>query len=116
MDILKDKDPGFSNLFNIIVSNPPYVRNSEKKYMSANVIDYEPDIALFVPDNNPLMYYKAISDLAKIYLKKNGSIYLEINECFGNEVIEMLDNNGLRKIELRKDINGKDRMVKAIKI
>lgn len=115
MDILHEKNPGFDSLFNIIVSNPPYVRNSEKKSMHTNITEHEPGIALFVPDKNPLIFYKAISALAENYLEKDGSIYLEINEAFGMEVVNLLDKNVFNNIELRKDINGKDRMVRANK-
>ena len=99
----------------IIVSNPPYVRNLEKKAMLPNVLNYEPEIALFVPNNNPLIFYKKISDIAFEILKNKGLIYFEINEFFGKEMIDMLKNKNFVNINLFKDINNKDRFIKAQK-
>ena len=103
--------------FDIIVSNPPYIRESEKKLMNKNVLDYERKEFLFVPDNNPLIFYKAISDFATEYLKKNGILYFEINENSGASVVKMLEDKRFGNILLLKDIRGKDRIVKiGIKI
>jgi len=99
--------------FDIIVSNPPYIRDLEKADMHNNVLVYEPHLALFVRDENPLVFYKAIADFARTNLKPNGQLYLEINEYLGNETIEMLAAKGFIDIELRKDMQGKDRMIKA---
>jgi len=99
----------------LIVSNPPYVLNSEKAKMQANVLDFEPELALFVEDENPLIFYKKIADLAFGALNDNGKLFFEINEQFGNETIEMLTDIGFVNIELKKDMNDKDRMIKAIK-
>jgi release factor glutamine methyltransferase len=99
--------------FDIIVSNPPYVLNSEKPQMQANVLDYEPHQALFVDDENPLIFYTAIVDFAKQHLNPNGKLYFEINEKFGNEIAEMLENKGFSSIEIGKDFRGKDRFVGA---
>jgi len=96
--------------YDIIVSNPPYVRELEKQLMSRNVTDFEPHLALFVSDNDPLVFYRTIAQKSKNWLKPNGQIYFEINEAFGNEIKDMLIGIGFRNVEIRKDINGKDRM------
>ncbi len=98
---------------NIIVSNPPYIRKAEKTLMGKNVLDFEPKIALFVEDDNPLIFYERIADFALIHLKKPGCLYFEINEAFGNECSEMLRQKGFVGIDLKKDINGKNRMIRA---
>ena len=99
----------------LIVSNPPYVLESEKKKMQENVLDYEPELALFVEDKNPLIFYKKIASLAFNFLNENGKLFFEINTKFGKETIEMLADIGFVNIELKKDMNDKDRMIKAIK-
>lgn len=99
----------------LIVSNPPYVLESEKGKMQVNVLDYEPELALFVEDKNPLIFYKKIASLAFNFLNENGKLFFEINAKFGEETIEMLANIGFVNIELKKDMNDKDRMIKAIK-
>ena len=99
--------------FDIIVSNPPYVRNLEKVEIKKNVMDYEPHTALFVNDENPLIFYKAIADFAKKNLKKEGKLYLEINQYLGKETISLLQNKGFKNTELRKDLFGNNRMLKA---
>jgi release factor glutamine methyltransferase len=109
-DILKFKS---QEKFDIIVSNPPYIRDLEKSDMHNNVLVHEPHIALFVSDENPLVFYKAIADFAKTNLNSNGQLYFEINEYLGSETVEMLKNKGFINIELRQDMQGKDRMVKA---
>jgi release factor glutamine methyltransferase len=99
--------------FDIIVSNPPYVTESEKRLMEKNVLDFEPENALFVFDNNPLLFYQAISDFALQKLTKNGKLYFEINEKFGNKVKKMLEEKGFKDVVVVKDLNGKDRIVSA---
>ena len=99
--------------YNIIVSNPPYVRELEKEQMHNNVLANEPHLALFVKDLNPLLFYDKIADLAKSHLTKNGYLYFEINQYLGKETIELLRSKGFKNIELRKDIFGADRMIKA---
>ena len=99
----------------LIVSNPPYILNSEKQKMESNVLDFEPDLALFISDNNPLLFYKKIGVLAEKSLNCGGKLYFEINEKYGAEILEMLSKIGFVDIALKKDINDKDRMVKAIK-
>ena len=97
----------------IIVSNPPYVRNSEKQFMSKNVLDFEPHIALFVTDNDPLVYYRAILKLAGKVLLPGGRIYLEINEAMGKSMVKLLESAGYSEIEIVADINGKERIIKG---
>ena len=97
----------------IITSNPPYVTESEKGQMKNNVLNYEPALALFVPDTDPLIFYKAISALGKIILNKNGTIFLEINEAYGNETANVFIEAGY-KTEIKKDMQGKERMIKAM--
>lgn len=99
----------------MIVSNPPYVLNSEKKLMDANVLNYEPHSALFVPDNNPLLFYEAIAAFSQKRLIAGGWIFFEINEKYGEDIVKMLDKSGFVDIELKKDLQGKDRMIKAMK-
>ncbi len=99
--------------FDIIVSNPPYVRESEKSMMSKNVLDFDPELALFVGEDDPLVFYRRISILAKTGLKPGGWLYFEINEAFGQEMKSLLEQMNYGNIELRKDINGKDRMIKG---
>ena len=99
----------------VIVSNPPYVLNSEKVRMQDNVLIYEPSLALFISDKDPLIFYKKIAVLAFVSLNNGGRIFFEINEKFGNEIIIILTQIGFVDIELKKDINDKDRMIKATK-
>ena len=99
----------------IIVSNPPYVRDSEKKSMNRNVLDFEPHRALFVPDSNPMMFYSAILKAADTILLPGGRLYFEINEVMGPSMIKLLGSAGYRGINVIKDINNKDRIVKGIK-
>jgi release factor glutamine methyltransferase len=104
--------PGKPGL-DIIVSNPPYIPYSERQSMDKNVTGFEPGKALFVPDNDLLRFYHVIAGFGKQYLRKNGLLYLEINEKSGAEVVGLLHEHGYDAVTLRKDINGKDRMVKA---
>ncbi len=99
--------------FDIIVSNPPYVRELEKSKMQKNVLSNEPHLALFVKNNNPLLFYDKIADFAKENLNLNGELYFEINQELGKETTKLLKNKGFQNIELQKDIFGNDRMVKA---
>jgi release factor glutamine methyltransferase len=99
----------------IIVSNPPYVRESEKRLMNRNVIDYEPHNALFVPDDDPLVFYRAILKIADTTLVSPGKIYFEINEAMGREMYDLMEFAGYSGIKILKDINGKDRFVKALR-
>lgn len=98
------------NLFDIIVSNPPYVRASEKSAMSKNVLDYEPHLALFVDDKDPLLFYSSISDFAMHNLARDGKLYFEINETLGTEVRNLLEKKGFKNVTIKKDMSGKDRI------
>lgn len=110
-DILNNvPDFSFPEL-DIIVSNPPYIRETEKTLMEKNVLDHEPELALFVPDENPLIFYQRIADFSKIHLKNKGRLYFEINEAFGSECFTMLQQKGFSEVILKKDIHGKDRMI-----
>ena len=110
-DILNNvPDFSFPEL-DIIVSNPPYVREKEKTLMEKNVLDHEPELALFVPDEQPLIFYQRIADFSKIHLKNKGRLYFEINEAFGSECFTMLQQKGFSEVILKKDIHGKDRMI-----
>ena len=99
--------------FDIIASNPPYIKESEKSAMHSNVLDWEPHTALFVPDSDPLLFYRAIAKKGLQMLAPNGTLYFEINRAHGAETAELLANYGYKNIELRKDISGNDRMIKA---
>jgi release factor glutamine methyltransferase len=99
--------------FDIIVSNPPYIGNTEKSEMHANVVQFEPHLALFVADERPLIFYEAIADFALDHLSPGGLLFFEINARFGTETVEMLAGKGFSDIELRKDMQGNDRMIKA---
>ncbi len=101
--------------YNIIVSNPPYVRNLEKQEIKKNVLDYEPHLALFVEDTDALLFYRKIAQLALKNLTPNGLLFFEINQYLGKETVELLENLGFKNIELKKDIYGNDRMVKSEK-
>jgi len=97
--------------FDVIVSNPPYVREMEKRQMHVRVLDYEPQLSLFVEDNNPLLFYKAIARIGTTHLTNNGKLYLEINEVYGKEIADLLEQHDYKNIVLKKDIHGKDRMI-----
>ena len=113
-DILNPKNPELlENKFDIIVSNPPYVCESEKSEMRANVLDYEPSSALFVSDNDPLIFYRKILEFAQKTLKPNGQIWFEINEKFGNDMKNLCLGNGFKNVEIIKDFRGKDRILKV---
>jgi release factor glutamine methyltransferase len=108
-DILVTED--LEQQFDIIVSNPPYVRNLEKEEIKKNVLDNEPHLALFVEDNDALIFYRKIAELAQKNLSANGQLYFEINQYLGSEMIDLLQNMNFKNIELRKDIYGNDRMI-----
>jgi len=100
--------------YGVIVSNPPYVTMVDKQQMHHNVTGFEPHTALFVPDENPLLFYIAIADFAAGHLIKDGYLFFEINESYGPETVNMLAAKGFTQIELRQDMAGKDRMIRAI--
>ncbi len=99
----------------IIISNPPYVRHSEKNVMNDLVVKQEPHLALFVKDDNPLIFYKAIAGLAQKSLRVGGLLFLEINEALAEETLGVLSDSGFIGCELRKDLNDRNRMIKAVK-
>ena len=113
VDILAYEPAG--EQFDIIVSNPPYIKEVEKEQMEANVLDWEPHTALFVPDNDPLLFYRTIAQRATTMLRPGGKLYFEINRAHGKETVEMLSALGYTDIELRKDFAENDRMIRAIK-
>ena len=112
-DILEIEDIENTTTFDIIVSNPPYVRMVEKAEIKPNVLDYEPHLALFVEDNDALLFYRKIAQLAQKSLTKNGKLFFEINQYLGKETVELLKEKGFKEIVLKKDIYGNDRMIKA---
>jgi release factor glutamine methyltransferase len=113
-DIMNIDIKQFKNT-DIIVSNPPYVRESEKKQMASNVIDYEPNSALFVPDSDPLKYYRHILKLADEILVPGGRVYFEINEALGREMNNLLSERGYSEIMIIRDLNGRERIIKGIR-
>lgn len=115
VDILKEKLPFPNESIDIIVSNPPYITESEKDKMALNVLNYEPHIALFVENEKALIFYEKIAKQALLKLKNGGSLYFEINESFGKETVDLLMELGFSSVELKKDLQDKDRMIKAIK-
>jgi len=110
-DVLNDSLP-LRNL-DIIVSNPPYVSFREKSRMKKNVLLFEPPVAIFVPDDDPLVFYKAIASLAWKTLTSSGKVWVEINEQFGKEVVNIFSGKGFQQVSLRRDFSGKDRIVMA---
>ncbi|TVP44509.1 MAG: peptide chain release factor N(5)-glutamine methyltransferase [Mongoliibacter sp.] len=109
LDILTEEIP-FQDL-DIVVSNPPYVRHSEKSLMHRNVLDHEPHLALFVYDDDPLLFYRTIAGKAKKVLKPGGKLYFEINEAFGEETLKLMEDQGFTQVELHKDLNGRNRIL-----
>ncbi len=112
-DILQTTNNKQQTTFDIIVSNPPYITDAEKAEMLKNVLEFEPHNALFVGDDNALLFYKSIADFAKKHLVKNGKLYFEINELFGNKIKNMLSEKGFQNIEIINDMQQKDRIVKC---
>ena len=102
-----------AEFYDIIVSNPPYIAEFERKDMDSRVVDHEPHTALFVPDSEPLLFYKAIADYAKVALKPGASLYFEINPLFANELKEMIQSRGFTDIQILRDYIGKNRFAKA---
>jgi release factor glutamine methyltransferase len=102
--------------FDIIVSNPPYVRNLEKEEIKKNVLEHEPHLALFVEDDDALIFYRKIAELAQKSLSNSGQLYFEINQYLGKEMVELLEGMNFKNIELRKDIYGNDRMIFGIRL
>lgn len=117
VDILNTENSAYSHpdvdKFDVIVSNPPYVMNNEKKGMDKNVLEHEPHLALFVPDDDPLLFYRVIAKYGKSHLREGGKLYFEINQALGKETCQLLEDSGYSNVELRQDMFGKDRMVSA---
>ena len=113
VDVLAKQD--LDKRFDIIVSNPPYIIESEKKVMSKNVLDFEPHQALFVSNNDALIFYDRIADIAVKLLNKNGMLYFEINQAYGQQIVQLLQQKNFINIELKKDISGNYRMIRAMK-
>jgi len=101
--------------WDVIVSNPPYVLMEESDLMERNVVDFEPHVALFVPDHDPLIFYRAIARFAAAHLQLHGSLYFEINEAMGEQIAKLLREFGFQDIQIRRDLQGKSRMIKARK-
>jgi release factor glutamine methyltransferase len=114
MDML-DNNASLPRKYKVIVSNPPYVREMEKSFMRRNVIDFEPATALFVPDSDPLVFYRNLALIGRKYLLDGGRLYLEINENFPREIVKLLENAGFFELEIKLDLNGKARMVRGSK-
>ncbi len=112
-DILQAGDVPVKRKLNLVVSNPPYVTMKEKAAMRRNVMDYEPHVALFVPDDDPLKYYKAITEYSLRNLEEEGVLWFEINEAYGKELSELLDASGFSDVSLLQDFHGRDRFIKA---
>ena len=113
VDVLGNDIPDIK--VDILVSNPPYITDSEKADMEKNVLEWEPDLALFVPDDDPLRFYRRIAELGLDVLDDGGQVYFEINRAYGKETMEMLASLGYKNIDLRKDMSGNDRMIKALR-
>ena len=114
-EISEAAESSLSKSWNIIVSNPPYICEKEKADMEKNVLEHEPSIALFVPDEEPLKFYRAIAEYASSALKSEGALYFEINPIYEKETREMLEELGFKDIETKEDAYGKKRMMKAMK-
>lgn len=117
VDVLTPHTSHFSplNFYDLIVSNPPYICEDEKTEMERNVLEHEPELALFVPNDDPLLFYRQIGVLGQQLLKSGGRLFFEINRRFGQEVANLLGGMGYCEVELRQDMFGNDRMIKAIK-
>ncbi len=116
-DVLHREESSSSSCsqFDVVVSNPPYICQKEACEMERNVLEYEPHLALFVPDDDPLLFYRAIADVACQRLVSGGRLYFEINRAYASETLGMLESKGFGELETRKDQFGNDRMVKAVK-
>ena len=114
LDFLNERDWSLLPSFDFIVSNPPYIPENEKSKLAKNVVDHEPDVALFVTDNDPFIFYKKFASFADNHLKEKGKIFVEVHEDYSKGVQKIFEEKNF-KIEIKKDIYGKDRMVKAYK-
>ena len=114
LDFLDEKEWHQLGKYHLIVSNPPYIKISEEKSMDQNVLKFEPHLALFVPNEDALLFYKAIAKFSLTHLKPGGRVYVEINEALGKDVVRLFEENEFSEVILKKDMQGKDRMVKAM--
>lgn len=114
LDFLDEEKWNELGKYDVIVSNPPYVKQLEKETMHPRVTAHEPHLALFVPDNDALLFYRKLADFSLAHLSAGGNLFVEINESLGKEVAELFQKKGLRSVELKKDMQGKERMVKAV--
>lgn len=112
-NILEDACP--DETFDVLVSNPPYIAEKERQAMERNVLDWEPDLALFVPDDDPLLFYRALATKGKRLLVPGGRLYVEINQAYGKQTLDLLEQMGYTELELRKDLSQRDRMIKAVR-
>lgn len=112
-DVLSESLP--ETEVDVLVSNPPYIAEKEKASMERNVLDWEPGLALFVPDDDPLLFYRRIAEAGLRILSPKGRLYYEINRAYGKETVKLLERLGYTEVELRKDLSGNDRMVKAVR-
>jgi len=116
-DLLKDfSDLAIKDKFNVVISNPPYIPNADAMSMLPNVLNHEPHLALFVPDSDPLLFYRRIVAFSEQYLEKEGYVFVEIHEDLSDETIQLFHQAGFANIELRKDLQGKPRMIKAQRV
>lgn len=113
VDVLQADCPAFP--VDILVSNPPYIAEKERSSMERNVLDWEPGLALFVPDDDPLVFYRRIAEIGWQRLVPSGTLYYEINQAYGGETVALLRSIGYVDVELRKDLSGNDRMIKAVR-
>jgi len=113
LDFLNEEQRNKLPVFDIIVSNPPYVTDADAKTMRSNVLNFEPSKALFVPDDDPLVFYKAITDFGRTHLNPKGSIFIESNEAYGEQVAELFNSKGFSTV-MKQDMQGKDRMIRAV--
>lgn len=112
-NVLEDACP--DETFDVLVSNPPYIAEKERQTMERNVLDWEPDLALFVPDDDPLLFYRALATKGKRLLVPGGRLYVEINQAYGKQTLDLLEQMGYTELELRKDLSQRDRMIKAVR-
>ncbi len=116
LDFLHEAARNTLGMFDIIVSNPPYIKRSEAEVMKQHVVAHEPHLALFVPDDDALIFYEAIAVFGKDHLSRSGKIYVEINETLGQEVAKLFQRHGYQNIVVKKDLQGKERMVRCEKV
>lgn len=115
VDMLQEEQWDQLPAVDVLISNPPYITRSETRLIAKHVLDYEPSLALFVQDEDPLLFYRKIAELGQQHLDENGKIYLEINERFGEQTVQLFLKHNYQEVILKKDMQGKDRMIRAKK-